>query len=96
MFRSAVLKSARTAASQAVRKSAIARPVASSFVTKSQFAPSQFQAVRCYSAAAGLQKTEVESRIIDLLNNFDKVGSILWSMELADGFAGFRPSEGTI
>ena len=47
----------------------------SSFVTKSQFAPSAFQAARCYSAAAGLQKPEVEGRIVDLLKNFDKVCS---------------------
>lgn len=28
---------------------------------------------RCYSAPAGLSKTEVEGRIMDLLKNFDKV-----------------------
>ena len=33
--------------------------------------------VRCYSAAAGLAKPEVEGRIIDLLKNFDKVRCIL-------------------
>jgi NADH dehydrogenase (ubiquinone) 1 alpha/beta subcomplex 1 len=50
------------------------RPAApSSFVTKSQFAPSAFQTARCYSAASGLQKPEVEGRIVDLLKNFDKV-----------------------
>lgn len=50
------------------------RPAApSSFVTKSKFAPSAFQAIRCYSADAGLSKTEVEGRIVDLLKNFDKV-----------------------
>jgi len=79
MFRSALLRSARTATSQVVRRSsAIARPAAlSSFVTKSQFAPSVFQAVRSYSAAAGLAKDEVEGRIVDLLKNFDKV-SLVW------------------
>jgi hypothetical protein len=84
MFRNALLRSAHSAASQAVRRSgaAIARPAApSSFIT-SQFAPSLFQAVRCYSAAAGLQKGEVESRIIDLLNNFDKVCLVVGLMEL--------------
>ncbi|PSS09092.1 hypothetical protein M430DRAFT_69532 [Amorphotheca resinae ATCC 22711] len=75
MFRTALLRSARSATSQVVRRTgAIARPVApSSFVTKSQFAPSAFQAARCYSAASGLQKSEVEGRIVDLLKNFDKV-----------------------
>ncbi|KAH8687272.1 acyl carrier protein-like protein [Tricladium varicosporioides] len=75
MFRTALLRSARSAASQTVRRSsAIARPaVQSSFVTKSQFSPSVFQAVRCYSAAAGMEKGEVEGRIVDLLKNFDKV-----------------------
>jgi NADH dehydrogenase (ubiquinone) 1 alpha/beta subcomplex 1 len=84
MFRTALLRSARSAASQSVRRSgAIARPIApSSWIIKSQFAPSPFQAVRCYSAAAGLQKGEVESRIIDLLNNFDKVAMVFGLMKL--------------
>jgi len=75
MFRNALFKSARSATSQALlRSGAIARPVAPiSFITKSQFAPAAFQAVRCYSAAAALQKPEVEGRIVDLLKNFDKV-----------------------
>ncbi|CAD6455576.1 c1b76c50-ebb7-406c-8e70-69a6371ac18f [Sclerotinia trifoliorum] len=75
MFRTALLRTARSAASKAVhRPAAIARPIApSSLITKSQFAPSAFQAARCYSAAAGLEKKEVEGRILSLLNNFDKV-----------------------
>ncbi|KAG9237832.1 acyl carrier protein-like protein [Amylocarpus encephaloides] len=75
MFRTALLRSARSAACQVARKSApIARPaVASSFVIKTQFAPAAFQAIRCYSAAAGLSKNEVEGRIGDILKNFDKV-----------------------
>ncbi|KAG9246168.1 acyl carrier protein-like protein [Calycina marina] len=74
MFRSALLKTARSAAGQAIRTpAAMARPASlSNFVSsKTAFAP--FQAVRCYSAAAGLQKNEVEGRIVDLLKNFDKV-----------------------
>ncbi|EDN97374.1 hypothetical protein SS1G_11899 [Sclerotinia sclerotiorum 1980 UF-70] len=84
MFRTALLRTARSAASKAVhRPTAIVRPIApSSFITKSQFAPSAFQAARCYSAAAGLEKKEVEGRILSLLNNFDKVS--------------FRPNEGMI
>ncbi|KAH8593752.1 acyl carrier protein-like protein [Bisporella sp. PMI_857] len=75
MFRSALLRSARSATSQVTRRSgAIARPVSQTpFVTKSQWVPSAFQAVRCYSAAAGLERAEVEGRIVDLLKNFDKV-----------------------
>jgi NADH dehydrogenase (ubiquinone) 1 alpha/beta subcomplex 1 len=76
MFRTALLRSAQSAATQAVRRSgAIARPVAApnTIISTSRFAPSAFQAVRCYSAAAGLSKTEVEGRIVDLLKNFDKV-----------------------
>jgi NADH dehydrogenase (ubiquinone) 1 alpha/beta subcomplex 1 len=38
-----------------------------------RFTPVAFQVSRCYSAAAGLQKNEVEGRIVDLLKNFDKV-----------------------
>jgi NADH dehydrogenase (ubiquinone) 1 alpha/beta subcomplex 1 len=77
MFRTALLRSARSATSQAARGSgAIARSAsASSLLTKSRFAPSAFEAVRCYSAAAGLAKPEVEGRIVDLLKNFDKVDS---------------------
>ncbi|PVH88038.1 acyl carrier protein-like protein [Cadophora sp. DSE1049] len=75
MFRTALLRSARSAARQAAQTSgAIARPATqSSLLSQSRFAPSAFQAVRCYSAAAGLAKPEVEGRIVDLLKNFDKV-----------------------
>ncbi|RQM07569.1 hypothetical protein DH86_00002028 [Scytalidium sp. 3C] len=75
MFRSAIIRSARSATRQSARPSAvIARFVApSSFVTKSQVIPSAFQAVRCYSAGSSLPQAEVEGRIIDLLKNFDKL-----------------------
>ncbi|KAH7369865.1 acyl carrier protein-like protein [Rhexocercosporidium sp. MPI-PUGE-AT-0058] len=75
MFRTAILRSARSATRQAAQKSgAIARPASqSSLLSQSRFAPSAFQVVRCYSAAAGLAKPEVEGRIVDLLKNFDKV-----------------------
>ncbi|RAL64742.1 hypothetical protein DID88_001773 [Monilinia fructigena] len=77
MFRTTLLRSARSAVSKAVqRPAAVARPIApSSFVTKSRFAPSAFQAARCYSAAAGLNKAEVEGRILSLLSNFDKLSA---------------------
>ncbi|RMJ23064.1 hypothetical protein PHISP_06069 [Aspergillus sp. HF37] len=74
MFRSAVVRSLRssmprvprTPASFQLRSSPVARP--------SQFAPAaSFQAVRFYSAPAGLQKDEVVGRVVNLLKNFDKV-----------------------
>ncbi|KAL3426307.1 acyl carrier protein [Phlyctema vagabunda] len=75
MFRTAFLRSARSATATAARQGAsIARPIVQrAVVSKSQFAPSAFQAVRCYSASSGLAKSEVEGRIVDLLKNFDKV-----------------------
>jgi NADH dehydrogenase (ubiquinone) 1 alpha/beta subcomplex 1 len=75
MFRTALLRSARQAVRAAPRcQASIARPVARSslFQTK-QITPSlRFQAVRCYSASAGLSNDEVVGRIMDLLKNFDK------------------------
>ncbi|OAL51948.1 acyl carrier protein [Pyrenochaeta sp. DS3sAY3a] len=45
-----------------------------SFIQPKQASPSvYFQAVRCYSASAGLSQDEVTGRIMDLLKNFDKV-----------------------
>lgn len=74
MFRTVLLKSARSAASQAVRRAGpITRPA--SAIPSFQYAPSVFNAARCYSAAAGLAKPEVEGRIVDLLKNFDKVSA---------------------
>lgn len=75
MFRSAVVRSLRAASMpRAVRTPAafqlpVARPT--------QFAPRfAYQGVRLYSAPAGLNKEEVEGRIVNLLKNFDKVGSL--------------------
>ncbi|EUC51301.1 hypothetical protein COCMIDRAFT_31441 [Bipolaris oryzae ATCC 44560] len=76
MFRTALLRSARSAVRAAPRcQAAMARPVArSSFVQPKQITPSvYFQAVRCYAASAGLSRDEVTGRIMDLLKNFDKV-----------------------
>lgn len=73
MFRSAVVRSLRAASMpRAVRTPApfqlpVARPA--------QFAPRfAYQGLRLYSAPAGLNKDEVEGRIVNLLKNFDKVG----------------------
>lgn len=69
MFRTALLRSARAAASRAVARPApiarIAIPTAAP-----RFAPA---AIRSYSAGAGLSKDEVQGRIVDLLKSFDKV-----------------------
>ncbi|KAF2195468.1 acyl carrier protein [Zopfia rhizophila CBS 207.26] len=76
MIRTAFLRTARQAIRSAPRYHApIARPVArSSLFQSKQVAPATyFQAVRSYSAHAGLSKDEVEGRIMDLLKNFDKV-----------------------
>lgn len=79
MFRTALLRAARTAAVAAPRFQApIARPVARSLFQTKQITPSaRFQAVRCYSASAGLSRDEVLGRIMDLLKNFDKVRSAM-------------------
>ncbi|EAS32973.3 acyl carrier protein [Coccidioides immitis RS] len=77
MFRSALIRSLRTVSiPRAVRNSSTVRqlPRASAIVRQSQFAPCiPYQAIRSYSAPAGLNQSEVEGRIIDLLKNFDKV-----------------------
>ena len=98
MLRTAILKAARSAASQLARKpSAIGRPVAISYTSpSSRFSPAAFHISRCYSAAASLSKPEVEGRIVDLLKNFDKVGCLYWCAEalLTLSFAGHRSIEG--
>jgi NADH dehydrogenase (ubiquinone) 1 alpha/beta subcomplex 1 len=84
MFRSAVLRSAATVARAAVRPtpSAVARRFALAPAPRvSAFTPKtvSFQAVRCYASGGGLQEEEVYERIKQLLSNFDKVGSVIWS-----------------
>ncbi|UNI15385.1 mitochondrial acyl carrier protein [Purpureocillium takamizusanense] len=80
MFRTAMLRSA-------VRASAAARPVATAAAQRTAFlaapravlAPCRVQKsfaavpVRMYGAAAGLNKEQVEGRIMSLLQGFDKV-----------------------
>ncbi|KAM7184008.1 Acyl carrier protein-like protein [Rhypophila sp. PSN 637] len=76
MFRTAILRTASAASKTAmrpvaVRRLAVAVPktVTSSFVPKAL----AFQGVRFYSAAGGLERSEVYSRIKQLLTGFDKV-----------------------
>ncbi|KAF9696590.1 mitochondrial acyl carrier protein [Ascochyta clinopodiicola] len=74
MFRTALLRSARSAVRAAPRcQASIARP-ARAFVQPKQITPAAyFQAVRSYASSAGLSQEEVQGRIMDLLKNFDKV-----------------------
>ncbi|KAL1961221.1 hypothetical protein VTO42DRAFT_3167 [Malbranchea cinnamomea] len=78
MFRSAVSRSLRSASIPRVvskRSTGFLQvPRSSVAVRPSQFVPClPCQALRSYSAPAGLTKSEVEGRIVDLLKNFDKV-----------------------
>ncbi|KAG5203934.1 hypothetical protein GY631_7338 [Trichophyton interdigitale] len=77
MFRSAVIRSLRTSVPRVARvASPVSRqaPVAASIARQAQFAPRfAYQAIRQYSAPAGLSEQEVQGRIIDLLKNFDNV-----------------------
>ncbi|KAL1609694.1 mitochondrial acyl carrier protein [Nothophoma quercina] len=74
MFRTALLRSARSAVRAAPRcQASMARP-ARAFVQPKQITPAAyFQAVRSYASSAGLSQDEVQGRILDLLKNFDKV-----------------------
>lgn len=82
MFRTALLRSARSAVRAAPRcQASIARP-ARAFVQPKQITPAAyFQAVRSYASSAGLSNDEVQGRILDLLKNFDKVRQYGFTME---------------
>ncbi|KAL3463170.1 acyl carrier protein-like protein [Aspergillus heterothallicus] len=74
MFRSAVVRSLRASVPRAIKPQATFQIRSSPVARPAQFAPRfAFQAVRLYSAPAGLSKDEVEGRIVNLLKNFDKV-----------------------
>ncbi|KAI9822566.1 MAG: hypothetical protein M1827_000285 [Pycnora praestabilis] len=76
MIRAVLLRSVGSVTKAAAWRQSVfvQKPASSSFIRSSQFAPAtSFQAIRCYSAPAGLAKQEVEGRIMDLLKNFDKV-----------------------
>ena len=77
MFRTALLRMpavARPAVRTVSRASRLAIP-ARAAVAPATFAPrvAAWNAVRCYAAAGGLKKEEVEGRIMGLLAGFDKV-----------------------
>jgi len=74
MFRSAVVRSLRASVPRAVRTPASFQIRSSPIARPAQFTPRfAYQGVRLYSAPAGLNKEEVEGRIVNLLKNFDKV-----------------------
>ncbi|KAE8349049.1 acyl carrier protein-like protein [Aspergillus coremiiformis] len=74
MFRSAVVRSLRVSMPRAVRTPTTFQIRSAPMARPSQFAPRfTYQGVRLYSAPAGLNKDEVEGRIVNLLKNFDKV-----------------------
>ncbi|KAJ5947199.1 hypothetical protein N7454_001915 [Penicillium verhagenii] len=76
MFRSAIVRSLRASAPRVAVKTPAPFQIRSSpiAVRASQFTPCFVsQGVRFYSAPAGLNKTEIEGRIVNLLKNFDKV-----------------------
>ena len=76
MIRAALFQSVRCA-SRSVKRTQlpVSRAIAPCLsVSSTRYTPSpRHTGIRCYSAPAGLSKTEVEGRIIDLLKNFDKV-----------------------
>ncbi|KAE8144736.1 acyl carrier protein-like protein [Aspergillus avenaceus] len=73
MFRSAIVRSLRASVPRAVRAPATVQ-IRAPLARPTQFAPRfAYQGVRLYSAPAGLNKEEVEGRIVNLLKSFDKV-----------------------
>lgn len=81
MWRRALVASAKACAQPALRTQAPAarRSLAPVVRPAVKYAPracfQSFQSLRCYSAAVGLSKEEVEGRIMDILKNFDKVSA---------------------
>ncbi len=76
MFRTAVLRSARTLAQASTRayQPAVRRPAVTPFITTRISTPAfSISAVRGYASGSGLGQEEVTGRIMDLLKNFDKV-----------------------
>jgi hypothetical protein len=83
MFRTVIIAASRAAQTGAIRRPAPvfrALPQPRNIVLKQATPSWSFQAVRCYAAAAGLNKDEVTGRILELLKNFDKVGFAIPSL----------------
>ena len=78
MFRTAAFRALRLrSTSSAVRQFSSLRPrTTHTFLRPRQISPAiVIPNIRCYSAPSGLSKEEVQGRIMDLLKNFDKVGT---------------------
>ncbi|KAK0937777.1 mitochondrial acyl carrier protein [Friedmanniomyces endolithicus] len=76
MYRTALLRAARTAvqASTRVQRPAFRTALQTPFLQSRTTTPAiSVSAIRCYASASGLGKEEVAGRIMDLLKNFDKV-----------------------
>ncbi|KAL7904603.1 acyl carrier protein [Trichoderma velutinum] len=76
MFRTAVLRTSASAVRAVARPVAIRRTAALVAAPRAVAAPVRIQSlmgVRMYSAGGGLNKEEVEGRIMSLLQGFDKV-----------------------
>ncbi|KAH7017999.1 acyl carrier protein-like protein [Microdochium trichocladiopsis] len=76
MFRTAIIRSAAMASRAVARPAVVSRLSAAPFARAAAPAVPKWaalQSVRMYSAASGLNKDEVEGRIIGILNGFDKV-----------------------
>ncbi|KAL8375865.1 hypothetical protein RB595_007137 [Gaeumannomyces hyphopodioides] len=90
VLRSAVASVARVAAARPAVSSPVARLAVRSAAAPATWMPktaaAPWTAVRCYAAAAGLDKAAVEERIVALLKNFDKVNDpeTEFSIEIPD------------
>ncbi|CAK4031746.1 acyl carrier [Lecanosticta acicola] len=74
MFRTALLRSARTLSARAAVPAFRTAAIRSPFITSRVSSPATtISAVRCYASGSGLGQEEVTGRILDLLKNFDKV-----------------------
>ncbi|KAL2045633.1 hypothetical protein N7G274_002061 [Stereocaulon virgatum] len=76
MIRAALFRSARCASRSVIRTQLPASRTIAPYlsVPSTRYTPAtRYPSIRCYSAPAGLSKTEVEGRIMDILKNFDKV-----------------------
>ncbi|KAI1400981.1 acyl carrier protein [Hypoxylon fuscum] len=73
MFRTALLRTAVSASRAAARPIARRAVVPARAIVAPAPRLAAFKTVRMYSAAAGLKKDEVESRILGILQGFDKV-----------------------
>lgn len=83
MFRSAILRSSASAVRAAVRPATSNVVRRTTLLAAPRVAVPRVQslvAVRMYSAGAGLKKEEVEGRIMSLLQGFDKVGGLFFSI----------------